>query len=70
MNATPTEKLDAVTGALLLPLPVAAQLLGVSPSIVRKSLPIVVQGYRTKSVSVQSMREYIAKKETKLRIIK
>jgi hypothetical protein len=74
MNATPTEQLEAVTGALLLPLPVAAQLLGLSLPTARRDLPIVAQGYRTKAVSVASIRSYIAKKEQtqqpKFRIVK
>jgi hypothetical protein len=69
---TPAEKsLEDVTGLMLLPLPVAAQILGISMVTARRELPIVDQGYRTKSVTVADIRAYIAaRKVSPLKIIK
>jgi hypothetical protein len=52
MNTPAETNLEAVTGLMLLPLPVAAQILGISLPTARRELPIVKQGYRTKCVSV------------------
>ena len=64
MNPTAAQTLEEVVGLTLLPLPVAAQLLGISLPTARRELPIVAQGYRTKAVTVAAMRDYIAKKTT------
>lgn len=64
MNPQATQQIEAITGALTLPIPVAAQLLGISVRAVRQSMPIVAKGYRTKGVTVAAMREYIAKHST------
>jgi hypothetical protein len=74
MNPNAAQHLEDVVGLTLLPLPVAAQLLGISVGTARRELPIVQQGYRTKCVTVSAMRDYIAGKTspqtTKLQIIR
>jgi hypothetical protein len=72
--STPAQRLETVTGLMLLPLPVAAQILGLSVNRARAELPLVQLGYRTKCVSVQDIRDYIERKtipsSTKLQIIR
>ncbi len=72
--STPAQRLETVTGLMLLPLPVAAQILGLSVTRARAELPLVQLGYRTKCVSVQDIRDYIKRKtipsSTKLQIIR
>ena len=67
-----SQKLEDLTGMLSLPLPVAAQILGIGVNAVKAAMPVQRRGYRSKVVSVAAMREYIAAKEAtpKKRIIK
>jgi hypothetical protein len=74
MNPHAAQHLEDILGLTLLPLPVAAQLLGISVGKARRELPLIQQGYRTKCVTVSAMREYIARQTspqtTKLQIIR
>ena len=66
-----SEKLDAIVGLVSLPLPVAAQILGMGVNKIKAAMPVQDRGYRSKVVSVAAMREYIAKMEkTPSRIIR
>ncbi|MGK3946550.1 hypothetical protein ABK046_50355, partial [Streptomyces caeruleatus] len=58
------EKLNTVTDMLSLPLPVAAQILGMGVNAVKAAMPVQSRGYRSKVVSVGAMRKYIADKES------
>lgn len=67
-----SQRLDQVTDMLSLPLPVAAQILGIGVNALKAAVPVQDRGYRSKLVSVAAMREYIARNEStpKKRIIK
>lgn len=61
----PRATIETITGMLTLPVPTAAQVLGISVAKLRRELPIVAHGYRSKSVTITAMREWLDKKETK-----
>jgi hypothetical protein len=61
----PRATIETITGMLTLPVPVAAQVLGISIAKLRRELPVVSHGYRSKSVTISAMREWLDKKETK-----
>ena len=57
--------LETVTGLLTLPLPVAAQIIGTSVATLRRSVPVQARGYRTKTVTVAALREFLEACEEK-----
>jgi hypothetical protein len=63
MNPTAAQTLEEVTGLMLLPLPVAAQLLGISTVTARRQLPLVRVGHRTVCITVADIRQWIASKQ-------
>ena len=58
------QKLETITGMLSLPLPVAAQILGISVNTLKKEMPVQRRSYRSVHVTVAAMREYITSKES------
>lgn len=65
MNPHASEQIDAITGAMTLPIHVVSRILGISAQSVRSQLPIVQKGYRSKEVTIAAMREYLAKHSTR-----
>jgi hypothetical protein len=64
MNPHSKQTLEAVTDAFTLPVAVAARILGISLRKAKEQLPIVDRGYRSKEVTIASMREWIQFHET------
>lgn len=65
MNSPALHCLEAITGTFTVPVAVAARILGISLRAAKAELPIIARGYRSKEVTVQSMREWIEKHETR-----
>ena len=61
----PTATLEALTGVFTVPVSVAARIVGISLVSAKKTFPIIDRGYRSKEVSIQSIREYIANRTNK-----
>lgn len=57
---TPTDKIEAITDLLTIPVSTAAQLLGISERKAKKVLPVVAMSYRVRVVTIAACRAYIA----------
>lgn len=64
MSPTPEENIEAFTGLIHIPLSVASRLIGESPTTLRKRVPLVVRGHRSKEVTIADLRKYVAGNKT------
>lgn len=62
--STARQQVEALAGMVVLPMTVAARLLGVSPRNLATKLPIIDGGYRSKGVTIAALRAYLDSIET------
>jgi hypothetical protein len=65
MNSTSLALLEDLTGNFTIPVTLAARILGLSLRRLKKELPIVDSGYRSKEVTIRSMREWLQRHEVR-----
>lgn len=53
------EQIEAIAGMVVLPLPVAARILGTTARALAKDVPVIRSGYRSKGVAIAAMRDYL-----------